>query len=298
VYAAAVVLWEALTGRRLFEAKSDAETLALVLAPKVVPPTHYVPSLPREAERVVMRGLSVDPAGRYPTAREMARALSHALPTANAHDVSEWVQSVAGEAMARRAEQVANIERSTPSPGDVFLRDPRTASQPPRESEPASEPSPPPVTAPSSESALVADPGDTTVGPPKRRRGQARITVFALAGLALVVAPLLLFVRQPSQPTHVETGPTGIAPAAGGDLAPAPSPTVTASSAPPNVVPPAPPTTAMLALPAVVVAASASASSAPARAASPVARPVHRVAPATAPVDAREDLEHVIDSRK
>jgi hypothetical protein len=25
---------------------------------------------------------------------------------------------------------------------------------------------------------------------------------------------------------------------------------------------------------------------------------VHRVAPATAPVDAREDLEHVIDSRK
>jgi eukaryotic-like serine/threonine-protein kinase len=138
IYAASVVLWEAFTGRRLFEAKSDTETIAMVLAPKIVPPSHYVPSLPREVERIVMRGLSVDPAGRYQTAREMARALSHALPTANAHDVSEWLHGVAGDAMALRAEQIASIERSTPGPGDVFLRDPRMASQPPRASYPAS----------------------------------------------------------------------------------------------------------------------------------------------------------------
>jgi eukaryotic-like serine/threonine-protein kinase len=292
VYAAAVVLWEAFTGRRLFEAKSDAETLAMVLAPKVVPPSRYVPSLPAEAERVVMRGLSVDPARRYPTAREMARALSHALPTANAHDVSEWVQSVAGEAMARRAEQVADIERSTPGPGDVFLRDPRMVSQPPRESAPASEPSPPPVTSPTSSASHGADPGEATVGPPRRRHATARVAALAVGGAVLVASLTLLVAR--SRPTHLQEQPSDRAAAAAGGGVPQAPPTATATA--PSV--PAP-SASTIAIPTpAAVAPSTSAATAPARPPPPVVRPVHRTAPAPAPIEHREDLDHVIDSRK
>jgi serine/threonine protein kinase len=295
VYASAVVLWEAFTGRRLFEAKSDAETLAMVLAPKVLPPTHFVPSLPREAERVVMRGLNIDPAGRYPTAREMARALSHAVPPANAHDVAEWLHTVAGEAMARRAEQVADIERSTPSPGDIFLRDPRMVSQPPREAAPSSERSPPPVTASAARiDQLLADGGDTTIGPPIRRGAKRRGLAFAVAGVAVAVAPLALFVTR-SRPSHVEA-PAAHATAAPADPGPAAPPS--ASAAQPSV--PAPSASAVVIAEPVVLSASASAAPVPARPApaAAAARPPHHAAPPPAATDHHEDLDHVMDSRK
>ncbi len=115
VYAASVVIWEALTGRRLFYAENDAKTLANVMSPKVDPPSRHVPTIPKELDALVLKGLAQDRAARFPTAREMARALQRVVPIAPASDVADWVEVMAGGTIAARAKRVALIESSTPT---------------------------------------------------------------------------------------------------------------------------------------------------------------------------------------
>jgi eukaryotic-like serine/threonine-protein kinase len=115
VYSASVVLWEALTGKRLFFAETQAKTLANVLYPRVEAPGRVVGSIPRELDAVVMRGLDPNPAARFPSAREMGQALQRVIPPATAYDVGDWVEATAGRMIAARATRVAMIARSAPS---------------------------------------------------------------------------------------------------------------------------------------------------------------------------------------
>lgn len=111
VYAASVILWEALTGKRLFQADDVAGLVHAVLHDRVPPPSEVVPSLPAALDGVVLRGLARDPKMRFATAREMAIALEQVLPPAPQREVGEWVVDAAGEALQARLEFVAEIER-------------------------------------------------------------------------------------------------------------------------------------------------------------------------------------------
>jgi serine/threonine-protein kinase len=113
VFAASIVLWEALTGHRLFGGESEGEVVKRVLDAHADPPSKYVPTLPRALDAIVLRGLARDPADRYETARDMARALERALPLAPASDVGEFVEKLAAPALALRAERIAKIESSS-----------------------------------------------------------------------------------------------------------------------------------------------------------------------------------------
>ena len=113
VYAAAVCLWEALTGRKLFKGDNEGNLLEQVLFGAVEPPSHYVPSLPPELDALVMRGLDRDKTKRFATAREFALALERTVHPALASDVGEWVDGIAGQALNERAERVAEIESVT-----------------------------------------------------------------------------------------------------------------------------------------------------------------------------------------
>jgi serine/threonine protein kinase len=75
VYALGVLLWEAVTGRRLFRGTTDSETLALILGGRVPPLLELSPQLPAGLAQVVARALAVHPADRYASAREMQREL-------------------------------------------------------------------------------------------------------------------------------------------------------------------------------------------------------------------------------
>ena len=75
IYAAAVVLWEALAGRRLFDGETEAIVLVRAIEGKIDPPSVLNPQLDRAIDAVVMRGLARDPEQRFATAREMALAL-------------------------------------------------------------------------------------------------------------------------------------------------------------------------------------------------------------------------------
>lgn len=77
IFSAGVVLWELLTGRRLFGRTSDAATLYAIMHEPVPPPSRFRPEIPRELDTIIMRALSRSPHERYGSALEMASALEH-----------------------------------------------------------------------------------------------------------------------------------------------------------------------------------------------------------------------------
>jgi eukaryotic-like serine/threonine-protein kinase len=107
------VLWETLTGRRLFDGVDPGAIVTQILMDEVPPPSRFVEGLPEELDAITLRGLSSSPDGRFASAREMAMALERAVPPATARVVGEWVEQVAGKSLAARAELVAAVENST-----------------------------------------------------------------------------------------------------------------------------------------------------------------------------------------
>ncbi len=94
LWAAAVVLWEALTARKLFSADCDGAVLSQVLDRPIPSPRVFAPEVPEAVARVVLRGLSRDRTRRFATAREMAAALEDAVgllpPARSAPGWSGW----------------------------------------------------------------------------------------------------------------------------------------------------------------------------------------------------------------
>ncbi len=113
IYAAAIVLWEALTGTRLFDGDNEARVMASVLAGNPPPPSHLVPEIPPQLDQVVMRGLDRDPQKRFKTAREMALSLEAVVRSAPATEVGAWVDRLAHSSLAKRAAQVRELESSS-----------------------------------------------------------------------------------------------------------------------------------------------------------------------------------------
>ncbi len=79
IFALGAVLWEMLTGRRLFVGSSDFEVLASVLNRDLPPPSSMVPGLPAEVDEIVLHALARDPDQRFASAGALAEALEEAV---------------------------------------------------------------------------------------------------------------------------------------------------------------------------------------------------------------------------
>jgi len=126
VYAAAVVLWEALASRRLFAGDDPGSIVTAVLMAKVPQLTAIAPELSADIQSVVERGLARNADARFPTALAMALELEKALPAAPQHTVGQWVEACAPERLQERSRRLARIERTPAephSPGDVEQSD-------------------------------------------------------------------------------------------------------------------------------------------------------------------------------
>ncbi len=110
VYAAALVLWEALTCQRLFKGETEAQVLHLVMTMDAPKPSSLNPEVPAALDAVVLKGLARDPANRYTTAREMAQAIEAAVPIASPMKVAEWIEGLIGPTLAARDAIRAEIE--------------------------------------------------------------------------------------------------------------------------------------------------------------------------------------------
>ncbi|ATB37986.1 hypothetical protein CYFUS_003412 [Cystobacter fuscus] len=79
VFALGVVLWEMLTGGRLFDGESDVAVLRAVQESVIVPPARLNPDVPEGLDEVVCTALEREPAARYQSAGELERALAQCV---------------------------------------------------------------------------------------------------------------------------------------------------------------------------------------------------------------------------
>jgi serine/threonine-protein kinase len=110
LYSVGVVLWEALTGQRLFQG-GDASLMYAVLSEPVRPPSVVVPGLSTTAlDGVVMKAIDRDPNKRYATALEMADALEQAIRPSTSREVGRWLEQLVASSLERRARMVSMVE--------------------------------------------------------------------------------------------------------------------------------------------------------------------------------------------
>lgn len=123
VYSAAVVLWEALTGTRLFEGDDIPSLVYSIMHDELAAPSTIASDLPEGIDAIVMKGLERSADKRWASARAMAVALESVIAPAPAREIGEWVGVAAGDHLAWRMELVHRIESktstSTPPPARV-----------------------------------------------------------------------------------------------------------------------------------------------------------------------------------
>lgn len=79
LWSTGVVLWEVLTGRRLFKSVNELATLQETLQGEVKPPSAFRPELPPELDTICMRALQRDVSQRYESAHAMKEDLDRYL---------------------------------------------------------------------------------------------------------------------------------------------------------------------------------------------------------------------------
>jgi serine/threonine-protein kinase len=112
VWSLGVVVWEAMTGERLFKRGSAAETLFAVANDLVRRADAVEPSLPRRVGDVIARALERDRERRHGTARDFARELEEVArelgPVPTTSDLADWLERLFPDARAELAQIVGD----------------------------------------------------------------------------------------------------------------------------------------------------------------------------------------------
>ena len=113
VFSAGVVLWSALTGRKLFHAETEAATISNILELPVPPPSTIGLKPPPVFDDVALKALERDPDRRYATAQEMEAALQDAVLAcgggAARREIAAWVTDAFHVDLAARRAAIRDV---------------------------------------------------------------------------------------------------------------------------------------------------------------------------------------------
>ena len=190
LYSVGVMLFEAATGKRPFEATTLYQLLKLHVEAPPPPPRSLRPDMPQPYESCILRALEKDPSRRYASARELASALGQA---------SRYLTEAAFSPL-----RVASGPHGTSSLRSV------QAPQPPRPAMSPTIDAPPVVSSSAGTPAMAYAPSPVlqTLPPPRRERSLlpyvvvGAVAVVVLGGLATVAAVMAVRSRAAS-PTPV-----------------------------------------------------------------------------------------------
>lgn len=217
IFALGVVLWEMLTGGRLFDGDSELAVLRAVQSSLIAPPSRLNPDVPNELSDIVLKALSRPPAERYQSAFEFDKALGtfvlRAARSVEDTSVSLFLQQVYADDIAAEERPMTPLAmpavqrgvvpqassfgvgdtlavdrsselargRATPGEGAPHLAEParvRTEQLQPLKSPNATEP------------AGRAEPGTDVIRGPKRTDPLPSLSLGATAPLPLLEVPL------------------------------------------------------------------------------------------------------------
>jgi serine/threonine protein kinase len=239
-FALGVVMWEMLTGRRLFKGETDLMTLRLVKDCQVPPPSQINPKLPPGLDEVVLRALAPTADKRYPDCGALRLALEDyiiqlRLSASTAH-LSAYLRELYAERIAAESDP-SNLDKLADD-ADLDSKDKSNPSRS-RSGVPANPSTPsrsslPSVVGPRTRSRAM----DALVGPPAPRHEVTRGTeslgmptpprrfpavpvavgnaaALVIAGAAIVFLhqrpeqpPQVVVVQQPTQPVDPKPAPT------------------------------------------------------------------------------------------
>lgn len=160
IFSMGVVLWGALTGKRLFGGNTVEETLEQVCHKPIESPSSCGASSSVALDTVVLRALSRIPNERYQSAEDMLTELAR---VARAHDglvtpkeIASWVRDFAGPELTQRRLAVLDASRNNPT------IPPAAESEPTASTDQGTHQTPRPSVEPNKPTALV----ESSVPPP------------------------------------------------------------------------------------------------------------------------------------
>jgi serine/threonine protein kinase len=125
VYAVGVCMYEAATGKRPFNGKTDVELFAARLDGKFKMPSEYVPDIPVDLEHMILSAMAANPADR-PSALALQDQLSGfcgvgARHSSSANAVSHWLKDLMGEQDEAYESYSSTSPSTTPLPRSANL---------------------------------------------------------------------------------------------------------------------------------------------------------------------------------
>ena len=115
IFAVGIILWELLSGQRLFLGETDFQTVKKVQQAVIPPISQINRDAPPELERIVNKALARDPAHRYMTARDLGQDLSKFLfefgRPVSTFDIAHLVQGAMKDRQKFRQPQGSIIDK-------------------------------------------------------------------------------------------------------------------------------------------------------------------------------------------
>jgi eukaryotic-like serine/threonine-protein kinase len=216
VYAAGVVLWELLAGRKLFDAEDSRAICAAVMRGDIKKPSTENADVEPELDAMVMRATAREIGDRYLTARELLTDLEK-LERASDDEVGLWVRQLCAKELASRQRLIQNAAPIADGrPLEELIADlAKSAPSAPGPSAPGLSAEPP--VARESETNLASTAGigleipaassgvAKTAAAPARRRTVFKVALVVVGFLA-VVGLFLRFRPAPDAPSDARSG--------------------------------------------------------------------------------------------
>jgi TonB family protein len=229
IFSLGLVLFEMLTGEKLFAGDSELSILEQVRNPKVEGPSRYNPDVTAEIEQIVLRALESDCENRYQFAQELQRDMEKDLRrkgwSPGSSDVARFMKELSS---GRKISPIVAGDTSTdaqpaPTPAELFPPTQKTPAPPVEptvvEPVPPADGSGPPESPPPEQEALA-------VTPPPAKKGNQRLLLLSGVGVLVIVVAGLAYIFRGSG----ETPPTTVDEPIAAVTTP-PSPTATPSEA-------------------------------------------------------------------
>lgn len=138
LFSMAIILWESLSGKRLFRAENQAATLNKICLEPIPMPSSVDPAL-AVFDPILERGLARDPNLRYQSAEEFAEAIEESASTlgglAKQREVAQLVREYAAEKLSKDAElirdAISQLAQQSPSEPPAGISAPISPEPPP-----------------------------------------------------------------------------------------------------------------------------------------------------------------------